>query len=44
VLAAHRIRHMTAADALAILKPPALTVAPGAADAARPRIAQSLSA
>jgi transposase len=34
VLVAHRIRRMTAADALAILQRPALTVAPGTTDAA----------
>jgi endonuclease III len=38
VLAAHRIRRITAADALAILRRPALTVAPGTADAARAHI------
>lgn len=34
VLAAHRIRRITAHDALAILRRPALTVAPGTTDAA----------
>jgi transposase len=38
VLAAHHIRRIGAADALAILKRPALTVAPGTADAARAHI------
>jgi transposase len=38
VLAAHRIRRITAHDALAILRRPALTVAPGTADAARAHI------
>lgn len=38
VLAAHRIRRVTAHDALAILRRPALTVAPGTADAARVHI------
>ncbi|HET8996244.1 MAG TPA: IS110 family transposase [Acetobacteraceae bacterium] len=38
VLAAHRIRRITAADALAILQRPALTVAPGTAEAARAHI------
>ncbi|MGK7865524.1 IS110 family transposase [Falsiroseomonas sp. E2-1-a4] len=39
ILAAHRIRRITAADALAILQRPALTVAPGTAEAARAHIA-----
>jgi transposase len=38
VLAAHRIRRITAHDALAILRRPALTVAPGTAGAARAHI------
>jgi transposase len=38
-LAAHRIRRITAAAALAILKRPALTVAPGTAEAAQAHIA-----
>ena len=38
VLAAHRIRRITAADALAILQRPALTVAPGMIEAARVHI------
>ena len=38
-LAAHRIRRITAAGALAILKRPALTVAPGTAEAAQAHIA-----
>ena len=38
VLAAHRIRRITAHDALAILRRPALTVAPGTTDAARAHI------
>ena len=38
VLAAHRIRRVTAADALAILQRPALTVAPGTIEAARAHI------
>ena len=38
VLTAHRIRRITAADALAILKRSALTVAPGTTDAARAHI------
>jgi len=39
VLAAHRIRRITAAGALAILKQPALIVAPGTAEAAQAHIA-----
>jgi transposase len=39
ILTAHRIRRITAATALAILQRPALTVAPGTADAARVHIA-----
>jgi transposase len=39
ILAAHRIRRITAADALAILQRPALTVAPGTVVAARAHIA-----
>jgi transposase len=39
ILAAHRIRRITAADALAILQRPALTVAPGTVEAARAHIA-----
>jgi transposase len=38
VLTAHRIRRITAADVVAILKRPALTVAPGTTDAARAHI------
>jgi transposase len=38
VLTAHRIRRITAADTMAILKRPALTVAPGTSDAARAHI------
>ena len=38
VLAAHRIRRIAAADALAILQRPALTVAPGTIEAARAHI------
>jgi septal ring factor EnvC (AmiA/AmiB activator) len=38
VLAAHRIRRITAADAFAILQRPALTVAPGTIEAARAHI------
>ncbi len=39
ILAAHRIRRITAADAVAILQRPALTVAPGTVEAARAHIA-----
>jgi hypothetical protein len=39
VLSAHRIRRITAQDALAILRRPALTVAPGTTDAACAHIA-----
>jgi len=39
VLAAHRIRRITAAEALAILKRPPLTVAPGTTEAAKAHIA-----
>jgi transposase len=39
ILAAHRIRRITAAGALAILKRPALIVAPGTAEAAQAHIA-----
>ena len=38
LLAAHRIRRITAAEALAILRRPALTVAPGTVEAARAHI------
>ena len=38
VLAAHRIRRITAAEALTILQRPALTVAPGTVEAARAHI------
>jgi hypothetical protein len=38
VLAAHRIRRIAAADALAILQRPALTIAPGTIEAARAHI------
>ena len=38
VLAAHRIRRITAAEALVILQRPALTVAPGTVEAARAHI------
>lgn len=38
VLTAHRIRRITATDALAILQRPALTVAPGTVEAARAHI------
>jgi hypothetical protein len=39
ILTAHRIRRLGAAEALAILKRPALTVAPGTTDAAKAHIA-----
>jgi transposase len=39
VLAVHRIRRVTAADALALLRRPALTVAPGTTEAAKAHIA-----
>jgi transposase len=39
ILTAHRIRRIGAAEALAILKRPALTVAPGTTDAAKAHIA-----
>ena len=38
ILAAHRIRRITAADALVTLQRPALTVAPGTIEAARAHI------